>query len=75
MVLSDAPAPVRDAVAAMFDGWTGALAAGLAEAGAVDPQAEAQDRVAAVQGALVLARAGGDTAAFARAVQRLAATP
>lgn len=75
MALSDAPAPVLDVVRAMFDGWTTALAGVLADAGAPEPRADAEDRVAAIQGALVLARSGAGTEAFARATARLGDMP
>lgn len=75
MALSDAPCPVRAAVKATFGEWASALAYALADAGASSPRACAEDRIAAVQGALVLARGAGDAAAFARAIERLGATP
>ncbi len=75
LALSDAPGPVRAAIKAMFGAWTDALAATLGEAGASDPAAEAANRVAAVQGALVLGRAGHGTGAFARAVAQMGARP
>ncbi|WP_207480660.1 TetR/AcrR family transcriptional regulator [Arenibaculum pallidiluteum] len=56
-----------------FAEWRDALAEALARAG--HPPAEAQDMaeeaVAAIQGALVLARATDDAAVFARALSRL----
>lgn len=75
LALSDAPTSVRAAVGAMLAGWIDALAVTLGEAGAAAPRARAEDRIAAIQGALVLARAGGDTNAFARAVAQLGALP
>lgn len=75
MALSDAPPEVLGRVRALFDAWLDALAAALAAAGAADARADAEDRVAAVQGALVFARASGDRRAFARAVARLGARP
>jgi hypothetical protein len=48
--------------------WRDAVAALLAEAGAPAPGEETEDRIAAVHGALVLARGTGSTAAFRRAV-------
>lgn len=75
LAASDAPQPVRAAVAAAFARWRRALASALAEAGAAAPVDEAEDRIAAVQGALVLARGTGATAAFARAVQRMRSLP
>jgi AcrR family transcriptional regulator len=75
MTLSDAPPPVLSAVCALFESWTEALAGALADAGAPAPLAEAQDRIAGIQGALVLARGVGDASAFARAVDRLGRRP
>jgi AcrR family transcriptional regulator len=72
---SDAPEPVRDAVAAAFARWRDALATALEGAGARDAPAEAEDRIAAVQGALVLARGTGEKAAFARATARMRGLP
>ena len=73
--LSDAPAVVRKDVRAAFASWREALAEVLGLAGATDPPAEAEDRIAAVQGALILARAGEGNGAFDRAVNRLARLP
>ena len=73
---SDAPEPVREAVAAALARWRGALAAALAEAGSgAPPGEEAEDRIAAVHGALVLARGTGSTAAFRRAAARMEGLP
>ena len=72
---SEAPEPVRDAVAAALARWRRALGALLAEAGAETPEEEAEDRIAAVHGALVLARGTGSTAAFRRAVSRMEGLP
>lgn len=72
---SDAPEPVRMAVAASYSRWRDALAGTLGEAGSSDPEAEAEDRIAAVQGALLLARGNGETGAFHRAVRRMAGLP
>ncbi len=72
---SEAPEPVRDEVAAALARWRDALAALLAEAGSGAPGNEAEDRIAAVQGALVLARGMGSTAAFRRAVSRMEGLP
>jgi hypothetical protein len=73
MTLSSAPEPVREQVRAMLEGWAAALARSLQHAGVAHARTEAEDRIAAVQGALILARAGGGRGAFARAVERLAA--
>ena len=72
---SEAPGPVREEVTAAFARWRDALAALLAEAGVRTPGDEAEDRIAAVQGALVLARGTGSTAAFRRAVSRMERPP
>ena len=69
------PEPVRNAVAAALERWRRALGALLAEAGADMPEEEAEDRIAAVHGALVLARGTGSTAAFRRAVSRMEGLP
>jgi AcrR family transcriptional regulator len=56
-----------------FTAWTEALAAALTRDG-FDPQAAramAEDVVAGIQGALVLARSQQDPAVFARAIERL----
>jgi TetR/AcrR family transcriptional regulator, lmrAB and yxaGH operons repressor len=72
---SEAPEPVREAVAAALARWRRALVALLAEAGAEAPEDEAEDRIAAIHGALVLARGTGSTAAFRRAVSRMEGLP
>ena len=75
LAASDAPEPVRKEIAAAFARWRDALAAALAEAGSDAPGEEAEDRIAAVHGALVLARGTGSTAAFRRAVSRMERPP
>jgi AcrR family transcriptional regulator len=70
---AQAPEAVQRAVASAFAQWHEALAATLREAGVEDADTEAEDRIALVQGALLLARSTGDTAAFRRAVMRMAA--
>jgi AcrR family transcriptional regulator len=75
LAASDAPEPVREEIAAALARWRDALAGALAEAGADAPGDEAEDRIAAVHGALVLARGTGSTAAFRRAVSRMEAPP
>jgi AcrR family transcriptional regulator len=72
---SEAPEPVRKEVAAALARWRAALAGLLAEAGGESPGDEAEDRIAAVHGALVLARGTGSTAAFRRAVSRMEGLP
>lgn len=61
------------AVHAYFAEWTAALAAALARAGRADGTALAlaEDAVGAIQGALVLARAGARPQLFMDALQRL----
>jgi TetR/AcrR family transcriptional regulator, lmrAB and yxaGH operons repressor len=72
----ESPEEVRQEVAVAFARWRGALAALLAEAGTGSPPGEeAEDRIAAVHGALVLARGTGSTAAFRRAVSRMEGLP
>ena len=73
MTLSDAPDPVRVAVLGMFRQWSQALGAVLAQCGIENADAAAEDRIAAIQGALILGRAGAERDAFLRAVTRLAA--
>lgn len=75
LVASDAPETVRNDVAAALASWRDALAALLAEAGAAAPGDEAEDRIATVHGALLLARGTGSTAAFQRAVSRMGSLP
>lgn len=75
LAASEAPDPVREDIAAALAHWRDALAAVLAEAGAGAPGDEAEDRIAAVHGALVLARGTGSTAAFRRAVSRMEGLP
>ncbi len=75
LAASEAPEPVRAAVAAALGRWRGALAAALAEAGAGAPGEEAEDRIAAVHGALVLARSTGSLSAFRRAASRMEEPP
>ncbi len=54
-------------------GWTAAFAAFAREAGASGSEAtaRAQDAIAAIEGALVIARVSGDRAPFARTLKRL----
>jgi len=75
MLLSDAPASVREKVSAMLAAWQDALAAALTEAGSPDAQGEAEDRLAAIQGALLLRRGDPSSNAFPRAVTRLGKLP
>lgn len=72
---SEAPEPVRDVVAMTFARWRDALAAVLSALGATQPTILAEDRIAAIQGGLLLARATGDRETFARAVKRMAEVP
>jgi len=73
--LSDAPEEVRESVRLTFAAWREALTTALESAGSGDAAAEAEDRIAGVQGALILSKAGHGTAAFDRAVRRLGARP
>jgi TetR/AcrR family transcriptional regulator, lmrAB and yxaGH operons repressor len=75
MLLSDAPPPVRLRVASMFAGWQAALAATLARAGSDRASTLAEDRIAAIQGALIIMQAKPDSAAFERAVAQLRVAP
>lgn len=67
----------RDQFGAQIDGyftaWTRALARALQRAGCRPPEARdiAEDVVAGIQGALVLARAQGDPRVFSRTLRRL----
>lgn len=63
------------AVNGYFRAWVDALADALVRAGHPPAAARdlAEDAVGAIQGALVLARATGDKAAFSRAILRIAA--
>jgi TetR/AcrR family transcriptional regulator, lmrAB and yxaGH operons repressor len=72
MALSDAPPMVHDRVRATFRTWRAALASALDAAGVANAHEVAEDRIAAIEGALILARASGDTGCFARALARLA---
>ena len=75
LAASEAPEAVRGEIAAALARWRGALSALLAEAGSGTPGDEAEDRIAAVQGALVLARGTGSLAAFRRAASRMEGLP
>jgi len=61
------------AVEGYFEQWVQALAAALRRAGRGPAEARgaAEDAVALIQGALVLARAAGDAAVFGRILRRL----
>lgn len=75
LALSDAPPAVVAAVSEAFAAWRAALATALGQAGHADPGSEAEDRIAGIQGALILSRAGQGRDAFARAVARLGDAP
>ncbi len=61
----DSVAPLfRDRLSGILTAWVDALAATLREAGVEDAERRARDAVARIQGALVLARATGDTTGF-----------
>jgi len=65
----DAAGRLRDSTAE----WIGAFAAVARECGArgVEARARAQDALASIEGALVLARVTGDASSFRRAIRRL----
>ncbi|WP_185965055.1 TetR/AcrR family transcriptional regulator [Glacieibacterium frigidum] len=72
LALSDAPPAVEAEIAALLQAWRDALAATLSRFGMVDPVAEAEDRIAAIHGALVVRQGGLGARAFARAAARMA---
>jgi TetR/AcrR family transcriptional regulator, lmrAB and yxaGH operons repressor len=65
-----------DALKAAATAWVGAFAAVAREAGHRPAEAVtlAQDAIASIEGALVIARVTGDNRAFLRAIKRLPAT-
>lgn len=69
--LSDAPTQVRDHVAATFAMWRTALAGALGDLSVENADDVAADRIAMVQGALILSQSGLGAACFARAVELL----
>jgi len=71
--LGDARDRFADQVRDYFAAWTDALADALRRAGHHPPEATglAEETVGAIQGALVLARALGDSGAFSRALARV----
>lgn len=69
--LSDAPPEVVAQVSAGFGGWIEALGKVLQDAGVAQHRDMAEDLIAAVQGALILARAERGRSAFHRAVVRM----
>ena len=73
MSISDPGPDVRDALRAAADGLVAAFAAVARRSGATSAAAlaRAQDAVASIEGALVLARVTGDRRPFARAIARL----
>lgn len=71
--MSSAPPPVLQQVAAVFAEWQTALAETLAAVGVAAADDAAADRIAAIQGALILARSGLGTGSFDRAVAALGA--
>ena len=73
LVASDSSDLFRKRVRAIFDEWIGALARAMVDAG-VDRKVareRAEDAVARIEGALILARGRGDTAPFRRLMRRL----
>jgi AcrR family transcriptional regulator len=75
LALGDARDRFAAPIAGYFTEWRRALAAALERGGrsAADADSLAEEAVGAIQGALVLARADGDPAAFGRALERLGA--
>jgi AcrR family transcriptional regulator len=71
--VGEAGADATAALAAAAAGWIGAFTAVALEAGAdtATAIARAQDAIAAVEGALVVARVTGDKRPFSRAIERL----
>jgi len=71
--IGDPGVSASEALAAAAAGWTAAFAAVAREAGADarTATARAQDAIASVEGALVLARVTGDRRPFTRAIDRL----
>lgn len=72
LALSDAPPAVEAEIAALLQAWREALAATLSAFGRINPLAEAEDRIAAIHGALIVRQGGLGARAFARAVARMA---
>jgi len=73
--LGDARDRFAAPIAGYFSDWRQALASALERSGRTRDDAEslAEEAVGAIQGALVLARAEGDPAAFGRTLERLRA--
>ena len=71
--VGDPGAAASSALAAAAAGWTKAFARIASEAGAdgATATARAQDAIASIEGALVLARVTGDRRPFSRAIERL----
>ena len=73
MTLVGSPPPVRDQARQMAETWIEVMAAAARRAGRspADASAAAREVFVGIEGALVLGRVSGDTAAFAASVQRL----
>jgi TetR/AcrR family transcriptional repressor of lmrAB and yxaGH operons len=73
--LGDVRDRFADAIRSYFAAWTDALAQGLERGGLAEDEARdrAEEAVAAIQGALVLARALDDPGSFHRAMARIEA--
>lgn len=71
--LSDGSAKLREAIERTYSGWRDAFAAAAREAGLPSSLARrrAEEAIMGIHGALVLARATGDTKPFGRAIGRL----
>ncbi len=75
IALADARDQFAERLSGYFGEWIATLTAALVRAGRSPPEAVAlaEDAVAGVQGALVLARGLGDPGAFSRALERIGA--
>ncbi|MBI3299930.1 MAG: TetR/AcrR family transcriptional regulator [Elusimicrobia bacterium] len=72
--------PIREAVAAAFNAWAAHLAREIAKAkqthapkAALDPKAAAEHFIAAIEGAILLAKANQDAAVIGRSVEQFKA--
>lgn len=74
LALSDAPPNVRDTVTEMLSAWRAALTTTLADLGVPNAAAAAEDRIAAIHGALIVRRAGLGSDIFARAIEKMGET-
>lgn len=65
------PAPARTGTAAFFETCAEWLSPHMAELGEDDPKAAAQDIIARLEGAMLMARVAGDTSAFTTIAERI----